>query len=177
MINVAKFIEENYILINRFIDLSMCRDEKFDSRHRWFYSLISFDTVQSIQYLICEEDLRQDISLHIIEMAQTATNHKALKQYLHKDLGWFVRDKLNALVQPVVVHEAQQYAELDESKLDVLDLRNILKSVDNVYGKYLLFLFSKKCYTINQISEILYQDRSTIRKRIKKEIDTCQSKH
>ncbi|HLX53965.1 MAG TPA: hypothetical protein VKR58_08485 [Aquella sp.] len=174
MINIVNFIKENQKLINRFIDLSMCRDRIFDSRRRWFYSLISRDILLSIQHLICEDDLRQDIYLRIIELAKNSNNDRALKQYLQKDIGWYLRDKLNGLVQPEIVYQAEDYDYINESKLDILDLHNILSSQDNIYGKYLLFLFTKKCYTINQISEILYQDRSTIRKHIKKEIDTWQ---
>jgi hypothetical protein len=180
MIDISDFLKTNNKFIERFVDLTLCRDAIYDSVHRWYYSLISIDKLEAIQYLFLEDDIRSEINLHIIEQAQNySKNPKLFKQYLQKDLIWFLKYKVNSLVKQLKEYQSEdiQYDSIDEFALDAITLKNLFSNKNNIYNKYLLYLHTNKCYTINQISDLIYRERSSLRKDLKHVVRKFRNYH
>lgn len=152
-------LENNKELIERFVALVTCNDYIIDSRHKWFYSEIS--ERQLLLLNIEAEDIRQDIIVFILEQFKK----KGSDRYLPLSLARFVRDKLIKLIK-----QSNVYSTNSSVWSYPIDIRWILNE-DNLpltaYERYLLYLDCCQCYTINEISKLTYQDRSTIRKSLK----------
>lgn len=164
---MENILQQNRELIERFVSLVTCNDSIIDSKHAWFYSILSKEEVSLLN--ISEEDIRQDITLFILEQYKnyTGTNFSV---FLNLSLSWFVRDKILHVWKEIdildnIIHPT--YCVINPFEL--LDIRWVLAQ-DNIplteYERYLLYLDLYKCYTINEISEIVYQDRSTLRKSL-----------
>lgn len=161
-------LEQNKELIERFINLVTCNDYIIDSRHKWFYS--TFRENELIQLNIEPEDIRQDIYIFIIEQYR-GYEGRNFNLYLNLSLSRFVRDKLLSLIR-----EQETINQMDypiTCTLDILgsfDLSWIFKQPNlplTDYERYLLYLDLYQCYTINQICDVTYQDRKTIRRDLK----------
>lgn len=165
-------LDLNQDLIQRFLDLATCVDVIPDSRHRWFYSMVNWDDLSSIQSKLSREDLQQDINVYIIHLLRNSKlSDESFSNTLKQGLGWYLRDHLLHLIAYNRVLTMYEPPPTEEIKTELnLDLRWIIsddKYEFSQYEKYLLYLRCYKCYTFVQISEIVYQERTTIRKVFK----------
>lgn len=165
---ILSILNQNQNLINRFVDLGFCTDRVYDSRHRWFYSLIDKDAIKKILPFILREDLEAHINLYIIEqLTHYKGSDEAFSAYLKKGLAWCVRDYLTPLMRYYEILE--DYS--PDRKVSFIQTSNVtlnwLISSSNQlltsYEKYIVYLWLHKCYTINEIASIVFQERSSVR--------------
>lgn len=160
--DIEKLLEQNKQLIENYVQLAI--GNVFDPRYDWFYQSISREEIASILHISSDEDIRNDIIVFIIEQAQNYSG-KDFSKYLHFSIGLFVRDRLRVLLN----QSRQLTTRVTSCSIDLygsFDLRwtlsdKYLPLTD--YERYILYLDLHKCYTINQICETVYQDRSTLR--------------
>lgn len=160
-------LEENKELIERFVSLVTCNDYNIDSKHRWFYSVLSEIDISALN--ISAEDIRQDIILFILEQHANYKG-KNFSSFLNLSLSWFVRDKIIYLwKQQTTIDNIIYPTSYTMDIYNSVDLSWVLAQ-DNIplteYERYILYLDLYKCYTINEICGTVYQDRSTVRKSL-----------
>ncbi len=184
MVDVSEVIEKSYALTERFVKLSLGIDTVYDSRNKWFYSLIPLETVRTAARYTSSEDIRQDFYCFITEEAKRyKKSSKEFLDYLKIALPRFARDKLEGLYRhhcylqllATVPDQQVYYPNYDTF---IMDLRWVLCAKNlplNDYERYVLYLHFYKCYTINQISGITYEDRKTVRNTIYTAKETLRS--
>lgn len=169
---MEQILNNNKDLIDRFVNLSTCTDHVYDGRHEWFYSVIPREDISLISHIISADDIRQDLILFILEQHKNYKG-KDFNSFLNLSLGWYVRDKLLTLISHAKIIRELSYEEPVHCTIDLFgtfDLRWVLsdKSLPLTdYERYLLYLDLYKCYTVNEICDIVYQDRSTLRSSLK----------
>lgn len=158
-------------LIERLIDLSMCRSTHVDNRYRWFYSLISPEEAIIAGRYMGEEDLRQSLYLYIMELLND--NPSVDGNSLKKTLVWQTVNILKSLYN---YHRlTRSYADFETYICTVdkpvqLDIRWLLgkdKLLLTDYEKYLLYLRLYRCLSLEEISDITYQSISATKNSIK----------
>jgi hypothetical protein len=174
MLDVNKVIHDNQSLIDRFVNLCLCKDTIYDSRYRWFYSLISKDRVSDLISFLCADDLRSEICVYILERARKYKKTEIeFSQYLKKAIGWYIKDHLLKLER----YYKYNYAFSQEISIDTtqqiepitIDLNWVITNTKinlNTYDKYLLYLYCQKCYTISEIEPLVYQEKTTLSKQL-----------
>lgn len=175
MLDLNKVITENKKLIERFVDLSLCEDKIYDTRHKWFYSLISKDRLEQIVPYISRDDIRSEIHLYLIDAASRyKKSYFDFTQYIKKSIAWHIKDHLLVIYRQYK-RDTAFYKELSlDIKPEELSSINInlnwIFTDDTIsldtYQKYLLYLYTNKCYTIDQIQNIVYQEKTTLRKQL-----------
>lgn len=175
MLDLNRIITENRKLIERFVDLSLCEDTIYDTRHRWFYSLISKDKLEQIVPYLSKEDIRSEIHLYLIEAASKYKNsYFEFTQYIKKSIAWHIKDHLlsiHRIYKWDTVFYKQLATEITLEELPSINVNLNWILTDNtisltIYEKYLLYLYTNKCYTIDQIQSIVYQEKTTLRKQL-----------
>lgn len=173
----------NKYLVDRIVELTFGRSSKLDSRHTWFFSLVTEGEADiAIQYLT-EEDLKQDLYLYILEsLIGYIKSDSEFKAYLRKALVWHavrIIKSLNIYHMFLINYQYIEDIVIDAEKLScTFDLRWILAKSDlalTTYEKYILYLRLYKCYTIQNIADILYQSRETIRFTLKDSLRIVRS--
>lgn len=162
---MEQILEQNKELIDTFVSLARCHGTVLSPKYEWFYRAIPRERIQPILHLVSDDDIRHDIIVFILEQHQKykGTNFNS---YLRMSLGLFVRDRLTVLINQFSSSSGQQESYGTMDLYGSFDLRWVLSDKFlplTDYERYLLYLDLHKCYTVNEICETVYQDRSTVR--------------
>ncbi len=168
MLNVVSILEQNKELITQYINALFLKDT-LQTKYPSFYSLIPIEAIRTILPYITEQDIQQDIYLHIVEYARSyKESEEEFGSLLKIHIPWLLRNKVNTLLnyhnfKARVSEEPIEWAFIDEP-LPKFNLAWVLQE-DTIplssYERYVLYLRLYKCYTIQQIANATYQDRKT----------------
>jgi hypothetical protein len=172
MDRALKIINDNKLLIERFTNLAYGIDRTYDSTHKWFYSLISKEEVIRLQSYTSRDDLRSEIISHIILRLQNynKTDYE-FSLFLHKSIGWYLKDFLLKIDRQTNKHEFYKDYISYQTVNDYLSLDWVFNNKNNhldIYDRFLLYLYVDKMHSIDRIASIVYQEKTTIRKNIKR---------